>query len=160
MRPQKSMPPRMKRSQFRNKNAGNRSDESHFMQLRTFQWTSIAALFVVRRLIFCKKEHLEAVKRPFVPCFGLFPGLFGAYFSVCFATLFDVLSARIISFNCADLPHLTHFSLFATLGVAAGSAQCWILSRAEVAELADAHGSGPCTRKGVGVRVPSSAPSL
>src|SRR5579871_3949502 len=30
---------------------------------------------------------------------------------------------------------------------------------AEVAELADAHGSGPCTRKGVGVRVPSSAPS-
>ena len=29
---------------------------------------------------------------------------------------------------------------------------------AEVAELADAHGSGPCTRKGVGVRVPSSAP--
>jgi hypothetical protein len=27
-----------------------------------------------------------------------------------------------------------------------------------VAELADAHGSGPCTRKGVGVRVPSSAP--
>ncbi len=32
------------------------------------------------------------------------------------------------------------------------------LTRAEVAELADAHGSGPCTRKGVGVRVPSSAP--
>ena len=32
------------------------------------------------------------------------------------------------------------------------------VSRAEVAELADAHGSGPCTRKGVGVRVPSSAP--
>jgi hypothetical protein len=31
---------------------------------------------------------------------------------------------------------------------------------AEVAELADAHGSGPCTRKGVGVRVPSSAPNL
>src|SRR5205807_7291239 len=31
---------------------------------------------------------------------------------------------------------------------------------AEVAELADAHGSGPCTRKGVGVRVPSSAPIL
>jgi hypothetical protein len=28
-----------------------------------------------------------------------------------------------------------------------------------VAELADAHGSGPCTRKGVGVRVPSSAPA-
>ena len=34
-----------------------------------------------------------------------------------------------------------------------------LVSRAEVAELADAHGSGPCTRKGVGVRVPSSAPS-
>jgi hypothetical protein len=33
-------------------------------------------------------------------------------------------------------------------------------TRAEVAELADAHGSGPCTRKGVGVRVPSSAPIL
>src|ERR1700691_1313332 len=29
-----------------------------------------------------------------------------------------------------------------------------------VAELADAHGSGPCTRKGVGVRVPSSAPDV
>src|SRR5262249_28401107 len=29
---------------------------------------------------------------------------------------------------------------------------------AEVAELAAAHGSGPCTRKGVGGRVPSSAP--
>jgi hypothetical protein len=33
-------------------------------------------------------------------------------------------------------------------------------SIAEVAELADAHGSGPCTRKGVGVRVPSSAPVI
>src|SRR5437660_11780302 len=32
--------------------------------------------------------------------------------------------------------------------------------QAEVAELADAHGSGPCTRKGVGVRVPSSAPKV
>ena len=31
--------------------------------------------------------------------------------------------------------------------------------RAEVAELADARGSGPRTRKGVGVRVPSSAPT-
>ena len=30
---------------------------------------------------------------------------------------------------------------------------------AEVAELADARGSGPRTRKGVGVRVPSSAPT-
>src|ERR1022692_1346906 len=34
------------------------------------------------------------------------------------------------------------------------------VSRAEVAELADARGSGPRTRKGVGVRVPSSAPVL
>jgi hypothetical protein len=32
--------------------------------------------------------------------------------------------------------------------------------QAEVAELADAHGSGPCIRKDVGVRVPSSAPNL
>ncbi len=30
--------------------------------------------------------------------------------------------------------------------------------RAEMAELADAHGSGPCTRKGVEVRVLFSAP--
>src|SRR5437764_12322900 len=35
---------------------------------------------------------------------------------------------------------------------------CQVHLSAEVAELADAHGSGPCTRKGVGVRVPSSAP--
>jgi hypothetical protein len=35
----------------------------------------------------------------------------------------------------------------------------WRNINAEVAELADAHGSGPCTRKGVGVRVPSSAPA-
>ena len=34
-----------------------------------------------------------------------------------------------------------------------------IVQRAEVAELADARGSGPRTRKGVGVRVPSSAPN-
>jgi hypothetical protein len=34
------------------------------------------------------------------------------------------------------------------------------VSRAEVAELADARGSGPRTRKGVGVRVPSSAPKI
>jgi hypothetical protein len=33
-----------------------------------------------------------------------------------------------------------------------------LVYRAEVAELADARGSGPRTRKGVGVRVPSSAP--
>src|SRR5260370_42126423 len=31
-------------------------------------------------------------------------------------------------------------------------------TRADVAELADAHGSGPCTRKGVKVQVLSSAP--
>src|ERR1700722_19909364 len=35
-----------------------------------------------------------------------------------------------------------------------------LVYRAEVAELADARGSGPRTRKGVGVRVPSSAPNL
>jgi hypothetical protein len=29
-----------------------------------------------------------------------------------------------------------------------------------VAELADAHGSGPCTGNGVGVRVPSMAPEI
>ena len=38
--------------------------------------------------------------------------------------------------------------------------QCVIEDRAVVAELADAHGSGPCTRKGVGVRVPPSAPNF
>jgi hypothetical protein len=32
------------------------------------------------------------------------------------------------------------------------------LQIAIVAELADAHGSGPCTGNGVGVRVPSMAP--
>ena len=35
-----------------------------------------------------------------------------------------------------------------------------LVYRAEVAELADARGSGPRTRKGVGVRVPSSAPGI
>jgi hypothetical protein len=35
-----------------------------------------------------------------------------------------------------------------------------LIAAAEVAELADAHGSGPCARKGVGVRVPSSAPGF
>ena len=34
------------------------------------------------------------------------------------------------------------------------------LRRADVAELADAHGSGPCSRKGVEVQVLSSAPML
>src|SRR5579863_512897 len=56
--------------------------------------------------------------------------------------------------------HLTPQPSFARLKVAAGRASAWPVSRAEVAELADAHGSGPCTRKGVGVRVPSSAPTV
>ena len=48
---------------------------------------------------------------------------------------------------------------FVTLEIAASPAvRAGHNVRAEVAELADAHGSGPCTRKGVGVRVPSSAP--
>jgi hypothetical protein len=53
---------------------------------------------------------------------------------------------------------LTSSQPFATLGITAYLAVCAGDHRAEVAELADAHGSGPCTRKGVGVRVPSSAP--
>ena len=52
--------------------------------------------------------------------------------------------------------NLTLLAAFARLKVAA----CIAFLRAEVAELADAHGSGPCTRKGVGVRVPSSAPII
>src|SRR4029077_17735244 len=36
--------------------------------------------------------------------------------------------------------------------------RCNVSPLAIVAELADAHGSGPSTRKGVGVRVPSMAP--
>src|SRR5207248_2805324 len=35
----------------------------------------------------------------------------------------------------------------------------WVLARAEVAELADALDSGSSARKGVGVRVPASAPN-
>ena len=55
--------------------------------------------------------------------------------------------------------HLTQQPTFARLEIAAGSAQtAESVSSAEVAELADARGSGPRTRKGVGVRVPSSAP--
>ena len=55
---------------------------------------------------------------------------------------------------------MTQGPAFARLGVAAGSAEgAELVYRAEVAELADARGSGPRTRKGVGVRVPSSAPS-
>ena len=54
---------------------------------------------------------------------------------------------------------LTWMAPFVTLGIAASPAvRAGHNLRAEVAELADAHGSGPCTRKGVGVRVPSSAP--
>ena len=56
---------------------------------------------------------------------------------------------------------LTRMSRFVTLGIAASPAvRAGLNLRAEVAELADAHGSGPCTRKGVGVRVPSSAPGF
>ena len=56
---------------------------------------------------------------------------------------------------------LTPGAAFARLKDAAGPAiDAWTVFSAEVAELADAHGSGPCTRKGVGVRVPSSAPIL
>ena len=56
-------------------------------------------------------------------------------------------------------PNLTQTAAFARLRIAAELAEeAGFVSRAEVAELADAHGSGPCTRKGVGVRVPSSAP--
>ena len=51
----------------------------------------------------------------------------------------------VLSAAAADLPRVT---------------ACGKFVRAEVAELADAHGSGPCARKGVGVRVPSSAPRV
>ena len=57
-------------------------------------------------------------------------------------------------------PDLTPDTAFATLELAANlvfEARC--KARAEVAELADAHGSGPCTRKGVEVQVLSSAPT-
>ena len=58
--------------------------------------------------------------------------------------------------------NLTHPIAFARLRDAAGlgdTVHPRSVSRAEVAELADARGSGPRTRKGVGVRVPSSAPT-
>ncbi len=55
---------------------------------------------------------------------------------------------------------LTWVQAFVTLAIAARPARPRLTFCAEVAELADAHGSGPCTRKGVGVRVPSSAPVL
>ncbi len=61
-----------------------------------------------------------------------------------------------ISYPAADL---TRQARFARLKDAADPAKiAGFMSRAEVAELADARGSGPRTRKGVGVRVPSSAP--
>ena len=47
-------------------------------------------------------------------------------------------------------PHPSHFCR--------SGGSCRSSIQAIVAELADAHGSGPCTRKGVGVRVPSMAP--
>jgi hypothetical protein len=63
---------------------------------------------------------------------------------------------------CAKSPYghpcLIIRARFCTLEVAAYPANHAGYYRAGVAELADAHGSGPCTRKGVGVRVPSSAP--
>ena len=43
------------------------------------------------------------------------------------------------------------------IGGLAAAAALWF-KIAIVAELADAHGSGPCTGNGVGVRVPSMAP--
>jgi hypothetical protein len=62
---------------------------------------------------------------------------------------------------CLHCQNLTQQPAFARLRVAAGSADiAELVSCAEVAELADARGSGPRTRKGVGVRVPSSAPEV
>ena len=60
-----------------------------------------------------------------------------------------------------DPPALTRRPAFARLELAANlvkPTRC--KARAEVAELADAHGSGPCTRKGVEVQVLSSAPEI
>src|SRR5215472_11324168 len=62
-------------------------------------------------------------------------------------------------------PHLTSPPPFVKLvcsgyRAAALSRTPFFEDRAVVAELADAHGSGPCTRKGVGVRVPPSAPKF
>ena len=62
--------------------------------------------------------------------------------------------------SAEDVTSLTRSPGFVRLGLAASPAdRAGHHVRAEVAELADAHGSGPCTRKGVGVRVPSSAPN-
>src|ERR1022692_616024 len=54
--------------------------------------------------------------------------------------------------------NLTPRPAFAKLSLAANLVYARCNARAEVAELADAHGSGPCTRKGVEVQVLSSAP--
>ena len=59
--------------------------------------------------------------------------------------------------GCLDGP-LTLGVCFARLELAANLVYARCNARAEVAELADAHGSGPCTRKGVEVQVLSSAP--
>src|SRR6201998_954329 len=60
-----------------------------------------------------------------------------------------------------DAADLTQQACFARLRDAADPAEvAGFAYRAEVAELADARGSGPRTRKGVGVRVPSSAPNI
>ena len=75
-----------------------------------------------------------------------------AGFCLSFATAF--------AFKYAVCSDLTQQAAFARLEIAAELAESLFRVRAEVAELADAHGSGPCTRKGVGVRVPSSAPIL
>ena len=57
------------------------------------------------------------------------------------------------------MPSLTLRPAFAKLELAANlDCEPRCSARAEVAELADAHGSGPCTRKGVEVQVLSSAP--
>jgi hypothetical protein len=55
---------------------------------------------------------------------------------------------------------LTPRLAFAKLSLAADLVHARCNTRAEVAELADAHGSGPCTRKGVEVQVLSSAPNF
>jgi hypothetical protein len=77
----------------------------------------------------------------------------------------NLLTASRVEFPlCIAVPpsaDLTRRGGFARLKVAAGLMESVrYVSRAEVAELADARGSGPRTRKGVGVRVPSSAPKF
>jgi hypothetical protein len=64
---------------------------------------------------------------------------------------------RHLSLTLCHAP-VEYYSLSFLKGGLQAAAQKWSL--AEVAELADAHGSGPCARKGVGVRVPSSAPVI